>query len=72
MRGTVKTALVGTTAVVVFLSVAAVAFAADSRVADAAEKRDAEAVAVLLSRGADVNGPQGDGALVINNEPRQR
>ena len=66
MRGIVKTALVGTTTLAVLVSLGAVAFAADSRVADAAEKRDAKAVALLLSRGADVNGPQGDGATALH------
>ena len=36
--------------------------AADTRVADAASHDDIEACALLLRKGADVNGAQGDGA----------
>jgi uncharacterized protein len=57
--------LVGTSGVVLFLSVASLG-AARSEVADAVMRGDAAAVRALLTQKADVNGTQGDGATALH------
>ena len=57
--------LVGTSGVVLFLSVASLG-AARSDVADAVMRGDAAAVRALLTQKADVNGTQGDGATALH------
>ena len=57
--------LVGTSGVVLFLSVASLG-AASNDVADAVMRGDTAAVRALLIQKADVNGTQGDGATALH------
>ena len=58
--------VVGGAAVLALGLVTPVAFGADAPVADAAMKGEAEAVRSLITAGADVNVPQGDGMTALH------